>query len=98
MARRKRFWTRSWPKILTCVARLRIAQVAREDLRTIRIHGKAAFGAAAARAYLEGLRRLFSLLRSAPQAGAAEDDLGQGIRGFPYRSHRIYYRLDEDVC
>lgn len=78
------------------MASLRIAQAARGDLRDIRIHGKAAFGAAVARAYLEGLRRVFQLLRERPLAGAAEDDLGAGIRGFTYRSHRVYYRIDAE--
>jgi toxin ParE1/3/4 len=49
-----------------------------------------------ARDYLEGVRGVFSLLRDSPAAGAAEEDLGEGIRGFTYRSHRIYYRLDVD--
>jgi toxin ParE1/3/4 len=78
------------------VVRLRIAQAAREDLREIRIYGKSAFGAQVARAYLEGLRAVFSLLRDRPEGGAAESDLGEGMRGFAYRSHRVYYRLDAE--
>ena len=78
------------------MARLRIAEAARQDLRDIRIYGKTAFGPEVARTYLEGLRRVFRLLRERPAAGAAEDDLGDGMRGFTYRSHRVYYRLDAD--
>lgn len=81
-------------KTLTCVARLRIARAAQQDLRDIRIYSKLAFGAPVARDYLEGLRKVFRLLREQPFAGAAEDDLGVGIRGFAYRAHRIYYQVD----
>jgi toxin ParE1/3/4 len=84
------------PKTLICVARLRLAPAAREDLRDIRIYSKAAFGAKVARDYLEGLRAVFALLRDRPLAGMAEDDLGEGIRGFAYRSHRLYYRVALD--
>ena len=76
--------------------RVRIAQAAKEDLRAIRTYSKLAFGAAAARDYLEGLRQLFALLRVRPLAGAAEEDIGDGIRGFHYRSHRVYYRPDDE--
>ncbi len=73
----------------------RIAPAARADLRDIRVYSKAAFGAAVARRYLAGLRNALTLLRDRPNAGAPEHDLGDGMRGFAYRSHRIYYRLDE---
>jgi len=86
----------SSPKIRICVASLRIAQAAREDLREIRMYSKSAFGARVARNYLEGLRHVISLLRRRPAAGVVEDDLGEGMRGFTYRSHRIYYRLDAE--
>ena len=86
-------WTPLSPKTPIYVARLRIAQAAQQDLREIRIHSKLAFGAAVAKEYLIGIRAAFSRLREHPFAGAAESDLGGGLRGVSYRSHRIYYRV-----
>ena len=76
------------------MARLRIAPAAQQDICDVRAYSKAAFGPRVARDYVEGLRQAFSLLRERPLAGASEEDLGSSIRGFSYRSHRIYYRLD----
>ena len=87
--------TRLLPKILICVARTRLAPAARDDLSGIRIYSKAAFGIAVAGAYIEGLRDVFRLLRDQQQAGRAEPDLGDGLRSFRYRSHRLYYMADE---
>lgn len=81
------------PKTRTYVVRLRIAQAAQQDLREIRIHSKLAFGANVAKEYLVGIRAAFSRLREHPFAGTAEGDLGDGLRGVSYRSHRIYYRV-----
>lgn len=78
------------------MAKLRIAEAARDDLRDIRTYSKLAFGSSTAHDYLEGLRQVFALLRSRPAAGIEEADLGKGMRGFPYRAHRVYYRLDEE--
>ena len=90
--------TRSSPKIPTCVARTRISPAARNDLREIRAHSKSAFGAQTAFAYMEGMRAIFALLRDRPMIGPAESDLHIGLRGFRYRSHRIYYlRKGDDV-
>ncbi|GGB58797.1 hypothetical protein GCM10010833_11980 [Blastomonas aquatica] len=55
----KTFSTRSWPKTPICVARLRIAAAAQEDLRDIRNYSKAAFGTVTTRQYLIGLRATF---------------------------------------
>ena len=76
------------------MAKARIAPAAREDLRDIRVYSKMAFGAAAARAYLLGLRGAFTFLGEHRLPGTSEFDLGQNIRSFAYRSHRIYYRVD----
>jgi len=78
------------------VTRLRIASAARDDLRDIRIYSKSAFGAQAARRYLDGLGAVFATLREHPLIGAAQDELGEGLPGFAYRSHRVYYRADGD--
>ena len=77
------------------MADLRTAPAARADLREIARYSKAAFGAAVAREYLDGLTTIFSLLSARPMIGAAERDLGASIRSFGYRSHRIYYTVEE---
>ena len=79
------------------MTRLRLAQAALDDLRDIRAYSKAAFGPVVARDYLMGLRAVFARLRERPFSGAAEVDLGRGIRGLAYRSHRVYYRVDPDL-
>ncbi|MEG3123804.1 type II toxin-antitoxin system RelE/ParE family toxin [Sphingomonas sp. GB1N7] len=71
-----------------------IGSAARDDLRDIRIYSKAAFGTVAARAYLLGLRGVFTFVGENPSAGVAENDLGNGMRSYGYRSHRVYYRAD----
>ncbi|WP_260597672.1 type II toxin-antitoxin system RelE/ParE family toxin [Sphingomonas endolithica] len=73
----------------------RVAPSAQNDLRNIRIYSKSAFGAAAARGYLLGLRDAFAAITERPLIGTSEGDLGEGVRSFAYRSHRIYYRLDQ---
>lgn len=76
------------------MARLRIAQVAQQDLREIRIPSKLAFGASVAKDYLIGIRAAFARLREHPFAGVAENDIGMGLRGLSHRPHRIYYRVE----
>ena len=74
----------------------RIAPAVRADIRSIRIYSKAAFGSDAARAYLLGLRDVFVRLGEFPDAGVREADLGDSVRSYGYRSHRVYYRRDGD--
>lgn len=78
------------------MTRLRTAPAARDDIREIRAFSKAAFGAHVARDYLDGLSAMFDLIEARPRTGAPEPELGEGMRSFRYRSHRIYYRLEQD--
>ena len=91
------FWRRSSPKIRICVTRIRLGEGAKDDLRDIRTYSKAQFGSAVAKAYLNGLDAVFAMLSQRPHVGALEEDLDTGIRGFAYRSHRIYYRVADDA-
>lgn len=93
---RLKSWTRSSPKIPTCVAKLTIASTARADLRDIRFYSKAAFGPKVARSYLDGLREQFVAALLKQRAGRPEQDLGENIRSIGFRSHRIYYQLTEN--
>lgn len=80
------------------MAKLRLAEAAREDLRDIRIYSKKTFGVVIAREYLDGLRGVFALLRERPFAGARDEELLRDLRSFGYRSHRLFYRVnDRDV-
>jgi toxin ParE1/3/4 len=78
------------------VSELRIAPAARADLRDIRNFSKERFGARLARDYLDGLLQTFDLLAAHPRIGVARDSIVIGLRQFPYRSHRIFYREGED--
>lgn len=49
-----------------------------------------------AREYLDGLIAAFDRLAIRPLIGVAERDLGKDMRSFPYRSHRIFYRVGEN--
>ncbi len=78
--------------------KLRLAPAARDDVRDIRIYSKTIFGPTVASAYISGLREALAMLADLTSAGAAESDLGEDIRGFAYRSHRVYYRpIDQGV-
>ena len=72
--------------------KLRLVEAAADDLRDIRIYSKAQFGAVVARSYMNGIGRSITMLCKRPGIGADESDLAPGIRGFTYRSHRVYYR------
>ncbi len=78
------------------MTRLRTAPAAHQDIQGIRTYSKSAFGPRTAKEYLDGLSAVFALLEARPLAGVAEEDLGEGMRSFGFRSHRIYYRLDGD--
>ena len=92
MQSQKTLLMQSWQKTLTCVAKLRIAAAAQDDLRDIRDYSKATFGAVTTRQYLIGLRAAFARLREWPQMGIAEHHLGSAMRSIGYKSHRIYFR------
>lgn len=86
-------WTPSWPRTPISVRDYRLSHAAQQDLRDIRTYSKDMFGVA--RDYMRGIRAAFGLLRERPFAGAAEHDLGDGMRGSSHRSHRIYYVVKE---
>ncbi|MHA6723537.1 type II toxin-antitoxin system RelE/ParE family toxin [Sphingomonas sp. RS2018] len=75
---------------------LRTAPAARTDLRDIGTYSKTTFGSRVGSDYLDGLIGAFDRLAARPMAGVAERDLGEGMRSFLYRSHRIYYRVEGD--
>lgn len=78
--------------------KLRLTAAARSDLQDIQDRGLEQFGLEAVRRHMQGFERIFALLRTHAQAGAARPDYGDGIRVFSHRPHRlIYHASDQGV-
>lgn len=88
------FSTRSSRTFTARMTRLRVSAAARRDLEQIAETGARDHGFSASAAYVEGFRKLFSLLRQQPFAGQERPELGSGIRSLSHRPHRILYRID----
>lgn len=80
------------------MTKLRTAQAARDDIRDIRRFSKSTFGVRVARDYLGGLIDVFNLIEANPRIGALDSELGENIRSFGYRSHRIYMFWRGTTC
>jgi toxin ParE1/3/4 len=70
---------------------------ARFDLRQIYEFSADTFGRRVAEAYLLGLRRTFDRLLEYPFIGAVYPNVTPEMRVILYRSHRIFYRVDDDI-
>ena len=78
-------------------ARLKLLARAREDMIHLRRYSRREFGAAAADRLVDDIEHAFLLLREHPFAGAEFSATVCGIRLFPARGHRIFYRVVEGV-
>ena len=76
-------------------ARLKLLAKAREDMIQLRRYGRREFGAAAADRLVDDLERVFRLLTDHPLAGSDFSEMTPGLRLFPMRGHRIFYRVAE---
>lgn len=47
-------------------------------------------------AYRTGLDHVFALLEGHPGLGPACEIVGEGVRSFAFKSHRIYYRIEHN--
>jgi toxin ParE1/3/4 len=74
------------------VAKPRLSAAAIKDIRSIRAYTKEQFGSPAAAAYLLDIDNTLILIGERPMLGRSEDRLELGLRSFPCRLHRIYYR------
>jgi len=74
-------------------ARLKLLAKAREDMIHLRRYSRREFGAAAADRLVDDLERAFHLLRDHPGAGSDFSESVPGLRLFPRRGHRIFYRI-----
>ena len=79
------------------MAKLRLRAAARADLAQIDTYSADQFGEDIADIYARGFREAFALLRQLPMAGSAKPDLGNGLRSFAYRKHRIFYLVEGDT-
>lgn|SRR5690606_5373632 len=76
-------------------ARLKLLAKAREDMIQLRRYSRREFGAAAADGLVDDLERVFRLLTDHPLAGSDFSETSPGLRLFPARGHRIFYRVVE---
>lgn len=78
--------------------RLDFSSAAIADLEAMNDYGIENFGLMQARRYSDGLFRLVNFLVECPKVGPRIDLLRRfEIRKFPYGSHLIFYRIDDDV-
>lgn len=64
---------------------------AQKDLQNIVDYTVNNWGDAQADKYIDGLVELITSLANNPALGARHDELKNGLLGFPYKSHKIYY-------
>ena len=74
------------------MAKPRLSAAAIKDIRSIRAYTRERFGSQAAADYLTDIDKTLVLIGERPMLGRGEDGLEAGLRSFPCRLHRIYYR------
>ncbi|MFA5677389.1 MAG: type II toxin-antitoxin system RelE/ParE family toxin [Pseudomonas sp.] len=76
----------------------RLTRDAQQDLRSISRYTVDTWGQEQSRKYVEGIRDTISLLAEFPGQGLAWLDVGEGVCSFPYGSHMLYYRVENDIA
>lgn len=71
--------------------RFRFSQSANADLADIVLYTRDTWGSVAALNYLDALQELAAQLAENPKLGKACTNLTEGLRGFQYQSHVVYY-------
>ena len=74
----------------------RLTRDAQQDLKAIRRYTVDRWGQEQSRKYLEGMQNTIRLLAEFPVQGLARQDVDAGVFSFPYGSHMLYYRLEEE--
>ena len=77
--------------------RLKLSQDADADLNDILAYGSAMFGDEVTRQYFFGFDEALRMLREYPELAPRAWYLEGEIRCWSYRSHRIFYRFDDDT-
>jgi toxin ParE1/3/4 len=78
------------------MASYRLSELAAEDLSQIFEFGIDNFGLNLAKKYIEGITARFTQLANNPLHYQAVDDIRKGYRRSVYKSHAIYYRINEN--
>lgn len=76
----------------------RLTRDAQQDLKGIRRYTVDRWGQEQSRKYLQGVREAMELLAEFPGQGLARLDVGEGVFSFPYGSHMLYYRVENDIA
>jgi len=74
----------------------RLSERADEDFESIYIFGLINFGSWQADVYADGMEARFTQIAEQPQLYPAVDHIKPGYRLSVYKSHSIYYRVDND--
>lgn len=69
---------------------------AQKDLESIIDFTVQRWGVAQSHNYIDDLEALAKILADNPLLGTERDELSQGLRSFPYRSHLLFYVLQKD--
>jgi toxin ParE1/3/4 len=77
-------------------AAYRLTRAAADDVVAIYIAGVDMFGPAQAESYSAGLEGAFRFLAEYPRAARLRAEMARPIRAYPYKSHLILYRTDQD--
>ena len=70
---------------------------ASDDLGEIFRFSMRKFGRDVAKDYLAGLQATIARLGGHPEMGPAQTGLTPSMRAIPYRSHRVFYTLEDDT-
>ena len=73
----------------------RLSEDADEDLKGIYIYSLENFGLRQARKYKTDLGKQFLALSDNPKIGISYNHIKTGLRRYVYRSHSIYYRIED---
>ncbi|HCL4203872.1 TPA: type II toxin-antitoxin system RelE/ParE family toxin [Pseudomonas aeruginosa] len=74
----------------------RLTRDAQQDLTAIRRYTVNTWGQEQSRKYLQGARETIELLVEFPGQGVVRLGVGEGVFSFPYGSHMLYYRIEEE--
>lgn len=76
----------------------RLTRDAQQDLKATHRVTADTWGQEQSRKYLEGMRDIIKLLVEFPSQGLDRPDVGDGVVSFPYGSHMLYYRVENDIA
>jgi toxin ParE1/3/4 len=79
------------------LARLRLTNAARSDLKAIHRHSEEIFGLRQADAYGVEITKALRLIADYPQAARIRTDTARPVRAKPHKSHVIIYVLEDDA-